>query len=170
MTHEEFLRAENYWKEHDAESAGMDPALLRKAAEEYIQANDTCALATGSGETVRCTPIEYTYHDGAFWMFSEGGEKFACLEHNRHVCLAVFDKYAGFGKLKGLQISGRAELPELFSDEYVRAAAYRKIPLETLRKLSHPMILIKIIPERAEFLNSEFKKQGFDSRQCLEFR
>lgn len=58
--------------------------------EEYILANKTCALATGAGEFVRCTPIEYTYHHGAFWMFSEGGEKFAALEKNKNVCLAIF--------------------------------------------------------------------------------
>jgi hypothetical protein len=34
----------------------------------------------------------------------------AALEKNRNVCAAVFDKYQGFGKLKGMQITGTAEI------------------------------------------------------------
>ena len=34
--------------------------------EDYIQRGNTCALATGAGDYVRCTPIEYSYHDGCF--------------------------------------------------------------------------------------------------------
>lgn len=118
---------------------------------------------------MRCTPIEYTYHHGAFWLFSEGGEKFSALEKNKNVCLAIFDKYEGFGKLKGMQVSGVAELVKPFSDEYNAAAEFRKIPLDALKKMPHTMNLIKVQPKKIEFLNSDFKKDGADSRQKLEF-
>lgn len=84
----------------------------KKAVEEYIQANNTCALATAAGDFVRCTPLEYTYHDDCFWIFSEGGEKFYALEKNKNVCLVIFDKYEGFGKLKGMQVTGLASIVE----------------------------------------------------------
>ena len=80
MTHEDYERAANHWKIKDASDEKMDRDTLLKEIEQYIKSNNTCALATGSGEFVRVTPIEYTYHDGAFWMFSEGGEKFKALE------------------------------------------------------------------------------------------
>ena len=67
----------------------MPEEALKQAVEKYIQENNTCALATGSGDYVRCTPIEYSYHDGKFWMFSEGGEKFIGLEKNANVSLAI---------------------------------------------------------------------------------
>nr|WP_295272335.1 pyridoxamine 5'-phosphate oxidase family protein [uncultured Blautia sp.] len=169
LSHEEYEEAASYWKKKDAESVKLDEAKLKKAVEEYILANKTCALATGAGEFVRCTPIEYTYHHGAFWMFSEGGEKFAALEKNKNVCLAIFDKYEGFGKLKGMQVAGEAELVAPFSDEYNAAAEFRKIPLDALRKMPHTMNLIKVQPKKIEFLNSDFKKDGADSRQMLEF-
>jgi hypothetical protein len=168
MTDREFEEAGKYWERYDLKGVKMDPDQLWAAMLEYITAHNTCALATGSGSSVRCTPIEYSYHDGAFWMFSEGGKKFTGLEKNRKVSMAVFDVYAGFGKLKGMQISGEAEFPAPFSEEYVRAAEFRKIPIEALKKLEHPMILIKIIPDRVEYLNSDFKSQGFDSRQSME--
>ena len=167
MTHEQFERAAQYW--HHKDQAAMPAEELKQAVEEYIHANNTCALATGTGDYVRCTPIEYSFHDGKFWMFSEGGGKFHALEKNKHVCLAIFDKYEGFGKLKGMQVTGVAELVKPFSDEYNIAAEFRKIPLDALKKMPHTMNLIKVQPEKIEFLNSDFKKDGADSRQKLEF-
>lgn len=74
MTKEEYQAAARYWEEKDAVSVKLEPGKLRAMAEEYIRANNTCALATGTGDYVRCTPIEYGWHDGSFWMFSEGGK------------------------------------------------------------------------------------------------
>lgn len=49
-------------------------AKVKEIIENYISDNNVCALATGTGDYVRCTPLEYSYHDGKFWIFSEGGE------------------------------------------------------------------------------------------------
>jgi len=147
----------------------MDASVLRTKITEYITANNTCALATGADGFIRNTPIEYSYHDGCFWMFSEGGEKFVGLEKNPNVCIEIFDKYAGFGSLKGLQVMGVASIVEPFSAEYNAHAAVKKISLAALQKLNPPMNLIKVQPVNADFLNSDFKKDGFDSRQHMVF-
>ena len=55
-------------------------------------------------------------YDGKFWMFSEGGRKFIGLEKNSHVCLAIYDKYDGFGNLRSLQVTGIAAMVEPFSE------------------------------------------------------
>ncbi|MCI2049838.1 MAG: pyridoxamine 5'-phosphate oxidase family protein [Lachnospiraceae bacterium] len=167
MTHEEYVQAAEYWKKNAG--VKMEPRQLKTLAEEYILANNTCALATGTGDWVRCTPIEYSYHDGAFWMFTEGGEKFIGLEKNDNVSLAIFDRYTGFGNIKGMQIQGKATVVEPFSEEYVSAAEYKKIPLEALKKLPSPMHLLKVRPVRLSFLNSDFRKNGAASRQELVF-
>ena len=167
MEHEDYVKASEHWKPIDAAAVKMPDEKLKAAIEEYISKNNTCALATGSGSQIRNTPIEYSYHDGAFWMFSEGGEKFIGLEKNRQVCLAIFDGYAGFGKLKGMQVQGEADIIEPFSEEYTAAAAWKKIPIEALKKLPQTMYLIKVVPERIDFLNSDFKKDGYGSRQEL---
>ena len=167
MTQEAFQAAANYWKEREAGSVKMDRARLLQAVEAYIQANDTCALATGAGDFIRCTPIAYSYHDGCFWMFSEGGEKFIGLSRNANVCLAIFDQYQGFGRLHGMQVMGKARLIEPFSAQYLSHAAYQKIPLDTLRRLERPMHLICVRPVRIDYLCSDLKKQGFASRQSL---
>ncbi len=166
-TKENLQEAARYWDEKDAGSVKLEREKLRAMVKDYIQDNNTCALATGTGNYVRCTPIEYSYHDGCFWMFSEGGKKFVGLAENPNVCLAIFDKYEGFGKLHGVQIMGRAELVEPFSEDYNAHAAFQKIPLATLRKLSSPMHLIRVRPTRIDCLFSDFKKLGCGARQTL---
>ena len=168
MNHEGYKKAADHWKPIDAASVKMPREELLAAIERYILENNTCALATGSGNQIRNTPMEYTYHDGAFWLFSEGGEKFLGLEQNKNVCLAIFDKYAGFAKLKGLQVQGVAEMVEPFSDAYRVHAEYKKIPITALEKLNPPMNLICVTPVEIEALFSEFKKEGYSSRQTLE--
>lgn len=167
MNHEDYVKAAEHWKIKDAESMSAPQEHLIEAAREYILKNNTCALATGTGDFIRCTPIEYSYYKDAFWMFSEGGEKFIALEQNKHVCIAIYDKYDGFGNLKGMQVSGTAELIEPFSPEYIEAAESKKIPLQALKQLPEPMNLIKVTPERIQFLNSDFKKEGYRARQEL---
>lgn len=150
----------------------MPASQLKPVVEEFLCSNAVCALATGAGDYVRCTPLEYSYHDGQFWIFTEGGEKFIGLERNKNVSLAVFDKNPGFNELKSVQVMGIASLVEPMSDEYIAHAGYKKVPVAALQKLAnegHPMHLLRIAPVRMDVLFSDFKKQGYDSRQKLDF-
>ena len=98
----------NYWITKDMVSQKADPSKLKARIEMFISERNTCALAAAASGFVRCTPIEYNYLDGVFYMCSEGGLKFRGLKENKHVSLAIFDGYEGFGgKLKGLQVQGK---------------------------------------------------------------
>ena len=165
----DFEAAAAYWERKDAGGAHMERAALLAEIERFILAHSTCALATACGGFVRCTPIEYSWRDGAFWMFSEGGRKFQALAENREVALAVFDPYEGFGRLGGLQVSGTAELVEPWSGEYLAQVAFRKLPEQALRALAEPMYLIRVTPVRMDFLCSELRQRGLDPRQHVEF-
>ncbi len=148
----------------------MPAEQLRTAVEEFLRSSSVCALATGCGDYVRCTPLEYSWHDGRLWIFTEGGEKFIGLEKNKNVSLAVFEKNPNFGELKSVQLMGTARLVEPMSAEYAAHAEYKKVPAAALKKLAdqgQPMHLLCITPERADVLFSDFKKQGYDSRQAL---
>lgn len=166
MTHEQYEKASQYW--NNKEQVVMPRDELKHFVTDYIAENNVCALATGTGNYVRCTPIEYSFHDDKFWMFSEGGEKFIGLEKNNNVCLAIYDRYKGFGNLKSLQIMGKAEMIEPFSEVYKAHAEYKKIPIDVLKKLDSPMNLICVTPVKIEVLFSDFKKSGYSSRQTLE--
>ena len=108
MKPNEYKKAINFWNKKEAKK--MPAELLKAAVEEFFFNNAVCALATGTGSYVRCIPLEYSYHDGKFWIFTEGGEKFIGLEANKNVSLAVFDKNPNFGELKSVQVTGVAEL------------------------------------------------------------
>jgi uncharacterized protein YhbP (UPF0306 family) len=170
MTTEEFKAAAEFWK--GKESKAMPADQLKNWVEEFLKSSKVCALATGYGDYVRCTPLEYSFHDGKVWIFTEGGEKFIGLEKNQNVSLAVFEQNPSFGELKSVQIMGTAELIETMSDGYIAHAEYKKIPVPALQKLAEqgkPMHLLCITPVRADVLCSGFKKQGYDSRQALVF-
>lgn len=165
MTDKQYAQAESFWTRKDEAEKKLDADSLYGWIDEFLSANKVLALATAAEDFIRCTPLEYSWHDRALWIFTEGGLKFKALRENKHVAAAVFETNASFGGLKALQIEGTAELVELFSDEYKNAAEFRKIPLEALKKLGEPMWLLKIMPTEITCLNSDFKKDGFGSRQ-----
>lgn len=165
MTEEQYEQAVTFWERKDAETKKMSGEDLIKWIDEFLSSHKVLALASGSGESIRCTPLEYTWHDGALWIFTEGGLKFRGLQENKRVAAAVFAPNASFGSLKSMQIEGFAEVVDLYSEEYNKAAEFRKIPIATLQKLTEPMWLLKIVPTQITCLNSDFKKDGYGSRQ-----
>ena len=95
-------------------------------------------------------------------------KKFIGLEKNENVCLAIFvNKYDGFGRLKSIQVMEN-ELIEPFSDKYNEHAKIKKIPIEALKKMESPLNLICVTPVKMDVLFSDFKKEGYSSRQILE--
>ncbi len=170
MTTEEYKAAADFWK--TKECKGMPVEELKPVVEEFLRKSAVCALATGTGDYVRCTPLEYSFHDEKFWIFTEGGKKFIGLEKNQNVSLAIFEQNPNFGELKSVQVMGVAVLIEPMSAEYIGHAEYKKIPAAALQKLvdqGRPMHLLCIAPTKMDILFSEFKKQGYDSRQVLEY-
>lgn len=168
MTPQEFDEAEAYWTSREAESRRMPKDELRAAVESFLSSHNTCALACGAGDFVRCTPLEYSYRDGAIWIFSEGGLKFRALRRNPNVSLAVFEPYSGFGKLTSVQITGTATIVDPDSPEFASAAAEKGLPSDMLDRLRSRLHLIKIVPSRIDYLCSELKARGYDPRQWLE--
>lgn len=159
--------ASSHWIERDRDSVHMEPAALKEKIEAFVDAHNTCALATASRDMVRNTPIEYNYVDSCFYFFSEGGLKFKGLKENKNVGMAIFEPYGGFGQLKSLQVQGVASMVEPFSEEYLKLMEHKKIPVEAMKKLPQAMNLIKVVPTSYDYLDSDLKKDGFGSRQHL---
>lgn len=181
LNEQELRETDNFWE--DKPHKAGEPDEIENWFENFVSTHNTCALATAFIEDEHCesdenifenklmirnTPVEYSYHDGCFWIFSEGGHKFRGIVQNGNVCLTVYDDYSGFGKLRSAQIQGKAELVKPFSSEYTAAAEFRKIPITALQKLDHPMHLIKVVPAHIDILNSEFKESGLDARQKID--
>jgi nitroimidazol reductase NimA-like FMN-containing flavoprotein (pyridoxamine 5'-phosphate oxidase superfamily) len=168
MTPEEFDKAARYWTEREAISARMPREELQQAIDAFLGTHGVCALATASSDLVRCTPLEYAYRDGRFWIFSEGGLKFHALKENQSVCLAVFNPSCDFGKLESVQVTGTAEIVDPMSREYERAAEGRGLAGEVLERMRTRLHLIEVTPVSIDYLCSALRKRGLDARQRLD--
>jgi len=149
-------------------NTGMPQDKLRKYMEEFLTSHNTCTLCTGHHKEVRATPIEYMYADDALYFFTEGGEKFAHILVNPQVSVAVYDNYAGFKKLGGLQITGTAEIIDEHSEEYMYIASRKGLTASQLHTLPVVLRMIKVHPHTCEILSSEIGREGYDARQTLE--
>lgn len=132
---------------------------------KFIINNNTCALATGIGDYVRNTPIEYTYYNNNFYFISEGGSKFKGILQNSNVSIAIFDKYTSMNQLKGMQVTGESEIIPCWSEEYIQVINFKGLNINVLRNLPVNLNLIKVVPQAYEFLNTDFKEKGADSKQ-----
>ncbi len=147
--------------------ADMAPDELKAAAEEFIAAHNTGALAGDGIGGIRATPLEYNYRDGCFYFFSEGGEKFANFLLREDACLAIYDEYTTFSALRGLQVCGRIKLIAPESDEYRLTAQAKGLNYEKMLEMPARMYLLKLTPEKFIFLSSAFAAAGHKAKQTL---
>lgn len=132
---------------------------------KFITSHNTCTLATGSGDFVRNTPIEYTFYKDNIYFISEGGFKFKGILQNPNVCIAIFNNYTSMKELKGMQISGESQIIDAWSNEYIELMKFKGLNIEVLKNLPVNLNLIKVVPHVFEFLNTDFKEKGMDSKQ-----
>ena len=147
----------------------MPEAELRSHIMKFLLSHNTCTLCTGHDNEVRATPIEYSCKDGALYLLSEGGEKFAHLLLNPRVSVAVYDAYSGFSRLCGLQISGVAQIVPAQCEEYYEALLLKGLNREQLKKLPVTLHVIRIDLETCEFLCSDLAKDGCEIKQTILF-
>lgn len=141
---------------------------LRKEVEDFLKQHNTCTLATGSSERIRATPLEYIYNQGQIYILTEGGEKFANLLFSPKISLAVYEDYTDRENLFGIQITGQANIVEEMA-EYRHVIEMKGMDMDFVRSLPVDLHMIRVDMEKVEFLNSNFKKQGYSIRQVLKF-
>ena len=165
MNRQDYDRAASFWTSRESELKRMEPGQLLAKMEEFLTSHNTCALATGSGTFVRCTPVEYEYFSGRMWILTEGGLKFAALRDNSHVSAAVYESYTGFDSMKGIQITGTAEPGSRELEEY---QIHRKEKGGAGAMIPQGLYLLVIHPEKMEGVFGEFLEMGYSARQTVE--
>ena len=149
----------------------MDPDELTNKIDEYIKAHTTLALATAGKGNVRCTPLEYNYQDGVFYIVTEGGLKFRSLLSNDDISAAIYEPYDGsMDHISGLQFSGKAVIVERGSDEYWDVLSRKHVSKEACENLPVELFIVRIVPLRYEFLCSKFNEDGYDAKQFVNTR
>ncbi|MBQ1506147.1 MAG: pyridoxamine 5'-phosphate oxidase family protein [Erysipelotrichales bacterium] len=162
-----YKKFQNFWIEQQKTAKHMDPAEAFAHIEKFIKNHNTCGFATGYGEYIRCTPIEYTYMNGEFWFVSEGGNKFIGLEKNKNVSLAIFEYYGDVKDSHGLQVMGTAVLYNCYSDEFKKLLAFKGIPYDALKAAKVEVAAVRVIPNTFEMYDTDFVKAGYDVRQTV---
>lgn len=159
----------NFWVEQQKTAKHMDRGQALAHIVNFIQNHNTCALATGYGDYVRCTPIEYTYMDGCFYLYSEGGAKFIGLEKNQNVSLSIFEYYGDKNDSHGLQVMAEAELFPPRCELFKKVLAFKGIPYDVMKAAKVDVCLIRITPKSYEMYDTDFVKAGYDVRQIVTF-
>lgn len=170
MNRQEYDRAAKFWISRESEIKQMEPKQLLSKIEEFLTSHNTCALATGCGNFVRCTPLEYEYFRGRLWIITEGGLKFAALRDNDRVSVAVYEPYTDFDSVKGIQITGTAQVAEPGNGEFEEYRAHRSEKGGSVAALPQGLYLLVIHPERIEGVFGEFLEMGYSARQKLTLR
>jgi len=155
--------------ERDTRSPAMDRDSLRRLIEAFLLSHKICTLASGHGDRVRATPIEYNYRDGSLYMLSEGGEKFAHILRNPTVSIAVYDEYVSMANIGGIQISGTASVVSPEGEEYQEILKARGLKPERIASLPIALNVIRVRLHRAEFLYAKLKARGEQITQVYDF-
>jgi hypothetical protein len=145
----------------------MDRGDALAHIQNFIKNHNTCGFATGYGDYIRCTPIEYTYMDDEFWFVSEGGNKFIGLEKNRNVSMAIFEYYGDVKDSHGLQVMGTVEFYDNQSEEFKKLLAFKGIPYDVMKAAAVEVAVIRVKPTLYEMYDTDFVKAGYDVRQIV---
>ena len=111
-------------------------------------------------------PIENAFSG----LITEGGKKLENIRKNPGVSIALSAPFTGWKGLKGLQMSGTAEIGRKGSAIFAEGVkAYKK--RKGLKKVLMPdfMNVLKIIPSQIDYIDSELEKKGYEIRQTISF-
>ena len=137
---------------------------------DFLKTQATCVIATCSDGIPRASTVEFFPAGLTLYVITEGGKKVENIKKNPSVSIAVSAPFTGWKGLKGLQISGTAEIGRKGSalfEEGIKAYKKRK----GLKKLLMPdfMNMVKIIPVQIDYIDIELEKKGYEIRQTISF-
>jgi nitroimidazol reductase NimA-like FMN-containing flavoprotein (pyridoxamine 5'-phosphate oxidase superfamily) len=151
----------------------MPTKLLEEHIIEFISKQNMCVLATCSDGLPRATPIEYHSKGIAIYFVGEPGTKLENMKKNPNVSIGIFLPYTGWVSAKGAQITGKAKIisRENMTEFKEALATYqwkktaKELGLKTFPETG--VELVKVEPEKIEFIDMSLKKIGFSPRQTL---
>jgi len=138
---------------------------------EFLKTQGMCVLATCSGNVPRASAVEFFPEGTTLYVLTEGGQKVANILANPCVSVAIHTQFTGWDRIRGLQITGTAEIGKPGSKVFDEGAeAYKK--RRGLKGVTIPdfMNIVKITPTRIEYLDTRLKAQGLGVRHLLEYK
>ena len=153
-----------------SERMSMSDKDLERMIAGFMKTQGMCVMATCSGCEPRASAVEFFPDGTTLYILTEGGKKIGNIEKNPHVSVAIHTQFTGWDSIKGIQITGMAEVGGSGSkvfDEGVEAYRRRR----GLKSVSVPsfMRIIKVTPVKIEYLDATLRAKGFDGKHVLEY-
>jgi nitroimidazol reductase NimA-like FMN-containing flavoprotein (pyridoxamine 5'-phosphate oxidase superfamily) len=150
----------------------MPTKVLEDRIIEFLKEQNMCVLATCGDGLPRATPIEYRSKGITLYFVGEPGTKLKNITNNPNVSIGIFFPYTGWDNAKGAQITGRAKIISRQDLDGLRegleAYQWEKTAKQlNIKKFPKTVELVKVDPEKIEFVNISLKKMGYSPRQTL---
>jgi len=146
----------------------LDSEVLERLIMELLRSAPVCVIATCSHDIPRASTVEFFPLGTSLYIVTEGGTKVRNISKNRHVSVAIHASFTGWEGVKGVQITGTAELGKKGSRVFKEGReAYRN--RKGLKKAELPdfMEVIKVTPSIIEYIDVSLGDKGFKVRQIL---
>ena len=146
----------------------LEQRRLERLIRALLKEQTVCVLATCSRDVPRASTVEYFPSGITLYILTEGGKKIGNIRDNPHVSVAVHAPFSGWPSVKGVQITGLAEIGEpgdTVFEEGRKSYGIRR----GLKKAVLPdfMKVIKITPSDIEYLDASLGGKGYSARQIL---
>jgi nitroimidazol reductase NimA-like FMN-containing flavoprotein (pyridoxamine 5'-phosphate oxidase superfamily) len=153
----------------------MSPKDLEKRIIRFLKKQNMCVLATCSKDVPRATPIEYHSKGTTMYFVGEPGTKLRNIKLNPNVSIGIFLPYKGWDSAKGAQVTGKAKIISKKNSaefkEGLAAYQWERTARELgIRTFPETVKLVKVEPEKIEFIDMSLRKMGFSPRQTLNVR
>lgn len=163
-------------------TSGITAQLPRREMERRIadalKSCNVCVIATCLNDVPRATPIEYYAKDLIVYIAASPQTKIKNLEGNPRCSVGIYNTpytdWTDWYRVKGLQITGRAELIHAEVQPEAYAAALEVYDWRKYREAMgiedapHKTIFIKVIPEKIEFRDLGLMREGYGPIQVWE--
>ena len=162
-------------------SAKLPEDKLKERITTLFKEQTMCTIATASSDgQPRATPLECFADGMTFYIFADPGTKIANITVNPKVSIAVCNqinprwKGDAWKGLKAAQITGVATILQSDDPESIRARKevirWQEFVSALGRDTSEPPkgLVIKVVPSKIEYSESELMLKGYSSKQIWE--
>ncbi len=122
-----------YYKQKNIERNRPSKEALEKAVIDYLEKKHPCSLATcGKDGNPRISVVDYMNEGLIIYILSEGGQKFKNLQENTNVAIGIGTSAKTSMSVRGVNISGIAEIFDDTTQEFAYALELFKPIIESM--------------------------------------
>ncbi|MFX1375619.1 MAG: pyridoxamine 5'-phosphate oxidase family protein [Promethearchaeota archaeon] len=136
---------------------------LKREIHKFLDERKVLVLCTCNNNIPRATPMDFYTEKDSFNIYvgPAPGRKVKNIEQNPNISIGIYTPLSE-GKIQGMQITASGKERLVFLREGDEDFERVQIIVRGKRKL-----LLKIIPEKIEFLDYDFSKKGYSRIQVL---